>query len=314
MAKNVLILSAAAKVILLQSFQSVLRPLGRKVYSGDIDKNCASACFSDGHIVLPPTNQEEFIDFLLDRCAELGIYLIIPTRDGELEVLSKHMDKFFQIGTLVLCPSPHALEKVQNKREFNKELSKIGLRGIPEFETYDKSNLPLFLRPIVGAGGNGILKVDNWEDLPKNIDQAATMVTPFIAKPEYTIDLLMDIKGEKALCAIPRERNKISAGESRITTTRDIHELSKNALKIGEHFGLVGHNTLQAFYCGHEEPYFIEVNPRFGGASNCSIVAGLDSPTRIIKMLDNDPSAYSEFNIKYGVQMHRYSQDLFFNV
>lgn len=47
----------------------------------------------------------------------------------------------------------------------------------------------------------------------------------------------------------------------------------------------VGHVTVLAFYSPDNYLNLIEVNPRFGGASNLSIVAGLDSPHRLIAIL-----------------------------
>ena len=55
---------------------------------------------------------------------------------------------------------------------------------------------------------------------------------------------------------------------------------------------------------------FIEINPRFGGASNLSIQAGLASPERILQMArGQDVEAARPRAIAYGLTMLRYSQD-----
>jgi carbamoyl-phosphate synthase large subunit len=68
--------------------------------------------------------------------------------------------------------------------------------------------------------------------------------------------------------------------------------------------------TIQAFYVDGRS-YLIEVNPRFGGASNLSIVAGLDSPRKLIASLCGDDATMTRVNpIQYGLKMLRYSKDL----
>ncbi len=68
---------------------------------------------------------------------------------------------------------------------------------------------------------------------------------------------------------------------------------------------------VQAFWDGQGEPLFIEVNARFGGASNLSIQAGLASPERLVMMLAGDAVvARKPRPVRYGLTMLRYSQDL----
>jgi carbamoyl-phosphate synthase large subunit len=81
------------------------------------------------------------------------------------------------------------------------------------------------------------------------------------------------------------------------------------ALDLCARLGCIGHNVVQAFYRRETGPLLIEVNPRFGGASNLSIRAGLDSPSRIIALLAGEKPRNPR-PIRFGLTMLRYSEDM----
>ena len=73
-----------------------------------------------------------------------------------------------------------------------------------------------------------------------------------------------------------------------------------------------GHVVLQAFLKDGGVPSFIEANLRFGGASNLSIVAGLDSPRRFVQCVYGNAAAAAEpREIRNGLYILRYSTDIF---
>ena len=311
---NIIILSAAAKIPLIEAFKEAAANINAKVFTADLSAECTASYFGDGHFIVPRSDNDTFIGAIIKICVDNEIGLIIPTRDGELPILAHSLPQFKENGIFIHCPSPQTLANCQNKREFNTTISQIELKGIPELDAKGDFEYPVFIRPVSGAGGRGAYKVYDKASFPRDFDTSATMLTPFIDAQEYSIDLLMDLQGESALAAIARERNYIQAGEAKITTTRDLPELCAAAMRLGEHLGLVGHNVVQAFYENGEEPIFIEVNPRFGGASNCAIKAGLESPLRIIEMLQSPNQPHRPFILKYDTQMHRYSKDMFIDV
>ena len=111
------------------------------------------------------------------------------------------------------------------------------------------------------------------------------------------------------LQAVARRRLQVQDGEATKSRTQDVPALTDQALKLCAALGLVGHNVVQAF---HDDAgtRFIEINPRFGGASNLSIQAGLASPERILQMArGQDVEAARPRAIAYGLTMLRYSQD-----
>lgn len=303
---KVLILSAAAKVLLVQAFQAAAQPACVQVIAADIAPDNAALFAADHAVILPRTDHPGFEDALAEVCSRHDIGLVVPTRDGELAALSAARRRFADRGILVLAPPPEALAVCSDKRRFTQFCHDLGLATPRTFAPGEPPDrFPVFVRPVVGAGGQGARRIDSLADLPVG---DAYLVQTFDEAPEFTIDVLMDLAGAP-LQAVARRRLQVRDGEATKSRTEDIPALTEQALKLCAALGLVGHNVVQAF---HDEAgaRFIEINPRFGGASNLSIQAGLASPERILQMARGETEqAARPRPITYGLTMLRYAQD-----
>lgn len=311
---NVLITSSAAKVPLIQAFRKALQS-GGKVFSADITADCASAHFSDGHFTVLPAQSDGSIEQLIHICSEYEVGLIVPTRDGELPVLAAARERFYAAGVYVHVAATETLDICLDKRRFGQVLSGRGFPAIPVLDvTAGGTEYPVFIRPVSGAAGRGARRVNHSDDLAVPLASGDYLVHPLIAAPEFSIDLLMDLDGKRAIDAVCRERIQVVAGESKISRVVDLPELVALIMRLGESLALVGHNTVQAFLDPQRGPLIIEVNARFGGASSLSIEAGLDSPRRILQMLRGDEGAAGRRKIAVGATMFRYAQDIIIGV
>lgn len=305
---NVLISSAAAKVLLVKAFQTAVRAAGGRVLTMDTQAICAAGQFSDQHLVVGRIDAPQAFDEIAAICAKHCIRLIVPTRDGELPQFSLWREAFRKRGVEVLVCPPAVLALCQDKRAFGRVIAQAGLQAVPEFDASAIPEWPVFVRPVVGAGGRGARRVDRREDLPEDV--GTYLVHPLVKAKEYSIDLLMDLEGQP-LQAVVRERQCVVSGESKVTTVVRHEAIEAASLKLGAALRLVGHNVVQAFDDPHRGILFIEVNPRFGGASNCSIVAGLASPERILGLIAGDAQVRQRRPIRNGLTMLRYSEDVF---
>ena len=260
---NVLISSAAAKVLLVKAFQAAMSSSGGRVLTMDTQAACAAGQFSDRHLVVRRIDAAGAFDEIAAICAKYDIRLIVPTRDGELPQFSEWRDALRKRGVEVLVCPRAALALCLDKREFGRAIARAGLQGIPEFGADAIPEWPVFVRPVVGSGGRGARRVDRREDLPPDVD--AYLVHPLVKAKEYSIDLLMDLEGQP-LQAVVRERQRVVSGESKVTTVVRHEAIEASTLKLGAALGLVGHNVVQAFDDPLRGILFIEVNPRFGGA------------------------------------------------
>lgn len=305
---NVLILSVAAKVLLVQAFQSAVAPYGGRVLAADLDRESAGLHFADGVVSLPGVDAAGFAGALLKVCKDEGVSLVVPTRDGDLAELSRLKDRFRAEGVEVFVPGPEALADCADKRRFVAACARLGLKTPRTWGTDERPDaFPVYVRPVRGAAGRGGRRIEAQDWKPQGEDM---LVQAFCPLPEYSIDVLMDLYGAP-LQAVARRRLQVRAGEAVKSRVEVAAVLTESALRLCAGLGLVAHNVVQAFWDGQGEPLFIEVNPRFGGASNLSIQAGLASPERLVMLVaGKGEAARNPRPIRYGLTMLRYSQDV----
>lgn len=309
----VLITSAAAKVLLVRAFQAALRDFGGRVIAADITADNAALFEADASLILPRSDDALFAEILERAVKAHRIDLIVPTRDGEIATLASLKERFAKINATILAPSPKTLAIVQDKRRFNSFCLANGF-PVPRVFAPDEppGRFPVFVRPATGSGGRGVGLIENLADWTAlGSARGDLVIQELIEAPEYTIDVLMDLEG-RPVDAVTRRRLIIEGGEAKKSRVELAPALRRTTLALAEALGLIGHNVVQAFVLPNGEPRFIEINPRFGGASNLSIAAGLDLPRRIIELLmGHKDAAWRTHPIRIGLTMLRYSEDRF---
>lgn len=306
---NVLILSAAAKVLLVRAFAEAAHARGGRVFAADLAADNAALFEADHAVLLPRSDAPGYRDALVRCCADRGIRVVVPTRDGELSVLADARADLAAVGATAVVSDRSALDLCQDKRRFAAACVEQGLSTPRTYAVGEApERFPVFVRPVRGAGGKGARRIDSAAELPSGED---LLVQDLETAPEYTIDVLMDLAGQP-LQAVARERLLVRDGEAVKSRVVDAPDLTDPALRLCAGLGLVGHNVVQAFRAPGSAPRFIEVNPRFGGASNLSIRAGLASPERLLQIVEGShQAAAAQRPIAYGLTMLRYAEDRF---
>jgi len=303
---NILITSCSKKVLLIKSFKTYLNNNGGLVYATDININSPALYFADDYFLCPRSDNPKFIDFLIKNCKKYNIGLIIPTSDRELKLFSINKNKFEDINCKVMICSQEAVDICQNKKKF---IEFCLLNNIPVPKTYNNKEsiklFPIFLKPITGSAGKGVKKINTQRDL-KDINLNDNIIQEYIDWKEYTIDYLSDFDGNYINC-IPRERINVINGESCVSKIKNDNKIKDLCKILGNKLKLVGHNTIQCFSNG-DKIKFIEINPRFGGAGNLGINAGLESPKILVDLMCNNNFNISE--TKNNLLMLRYSSDI----
>src|SRR4029077_7605168 len=159
---NVLILSAAAKVLLVEAFRDAVADRGGRVFAADIAPDSAALYIADRGLILPRSQAPEFIPDLKRVCREHRIGLVVPTRDAELAVLAPWRVEFAAAGTTILVAAPKTIALCQDKQRF---AGFCEAESFPIARTYGPDELParfpIFVRPTTGAGGIGARRIDD---------------------------------------------------------------------------------------------------------------------------------------------------------
>lgn len=309
---NILITSASRKVSLVRNFKKALNG-SAKVIAADINPESPALYFADDYVIVPRSDDPNFMNFILDFCKNNEIKLIIPTRDEELILFSKNRELFNEIGVKLMVSDVGAIEICQDKEKFI-EFCKDNDFGIPKtyngIASVSDEDFPLFLKPVVGKSGADTFKIDSMDELKKVLGKGSDfIIQECVEAPEYTIDLFADFNG-RVISAVPRQRVSVWGGESLVTKTVKNEDIIKATVDLSEKLKLKGHNTIQCFL-DDGAIKFIEINPRFGGAASISFKAGANSAEFLIKLLNDEKLESKIGDFKDNLVSLRFVEDYF---
>jgi carbamoyl-phosphate synthase large subunit len=308
---HVLVTSVAAKVQLIESLVQACRDYGVRLFATDISSDSPALYFADDYQLLPQISDDNYLDALFQFCSDQQIGYIIPTRDQDLLFFAEHRNQLTQQGIGLLMSDSDTITTCSNKHQFHAACVAMGLPILPQLSP-DKLHYPCVAKQAYSSAGTGVHLLSSKAALAQLLaeyPEEAFLFEPYVPYDEYTIDAFYAGNGT-CIQAVARQRMIVVGGESKVSLVIDNPELVALAHRLSSAFDFSGHVTIQAFYVDGRS-YLIEVNPRFGGASNLSIVAGLDSPRKLIASLCGDDATMTRVNpIQYGLKMLRYSKDL----
>ncbi len=314
---NILITSVSRKVWLVKAFKDALDQEGvnGKVVSIDMKPLSAGLYLGDKYYLVPPSSNADFIPTVLDICRTENVNLVIPSRDGELQVFAESRKEFAEYGVQVMVSDPEVIEVCNDKYRFYQFLQR---NDIPTPETYLPSqndfsffkSYPLLIKSRYGSGSEGTFKVKNKDELNYFTKYVSNpLIQEFIGGKEYTIDLFSDFNG-KVITVVPRERIEVVSGESYKGKTIECTKMIELAGQLAERLGTIGHITIQGMR-NNSTIKFIEVNPRFGGGAMLGIIAGANTPLLLIELILGKKLEPQIGQYKKNLVMLRYTTDLF---
>lgn len=314
---NLLILSSSNHVQLVNSFKNAYEQLNLKgnVFTADLNERCASRIASKKHFIIPRSDSEAYLPTLERLIKEKDLNIILSARDEEIEFLSKNKAFFDKFGCFLLISDEKSVGLCRDKYKLAQFFSKNDIPYPKTFlyeELRDQNDLkyPIICKPRFGKGGIGIFLAKTIVSIENQIDNFDEyMFQEYIKGTEYTIDVLSDFES-KVLSVIPRKRVSIKGGESIVSITEKNDQLIDLGKKISEEIGFIGHINIQCIL-KQNIPYFIEINPRFGGASNLAFEAGMKSPFNIMRLIKGEKIDPFIGDFKENLTMLRYTQDFF---
>ncbi len=312
---NVLITSAARKVLLVRAFAEALRRCGSgAVIAADISPLAAALYAADRARLVRRSDDPSFVDELLGICADERVGLVVPTRDEELPILARARDRFEAAGTTVLVSTADAVDTCRDKAHFVAAVSDAGLDAPVIYDEGTAVRYPAFVKPKLGKGGRGATRVDDAGQLDEALAAIRALgddplIQAFVEAPEFTVDVFIDFEGRPISC-VPRERVAVVGGESVVGRTVRDQELAAASVRLCSAIGLVGHLTVQAFRT-RDGVSFIEINPRYGGAANLGFEAGAFTPEYAVRAARGERLDPRLDDYEAGLVMLRHSADLF---
>lgn len=317
---NVLVSSAGRRVALVNAFRTSLGRLGLEgeVQAADMSPLSSAMESADKKHRVPRCTSDEFIPRVLEICERESIRLVIPTIDTELPAYANSLDLFSASGVTVAISSPESIEIGTDKRRTSEWLVDSGFPTVRQIdattvlENPREWGFPCIAKPVSGSASIGVASVESLDELRRVANGRDYVVQEIAPGHEYTLDVLVTSSGD-AVCAVPRRRLEVRAGEvSKGMTVR--HEgLEDLGIAICEQLpGAFGVITVQIFLEESSgEMRVIEVNPRFGGGFPLAYEAGADYPRWLMEDVLNQPSTVNRFGWRDNLVMLRYDDAVY---
>lgn len=317
---NVLVSSAGRRVGLINIFRTSLSRLGvnGEVQAADMSLLSSAMESADKKHLIPRCTSSEFIPRMLEICRSEAIRLVVPTIDPELGVWAVNRERFEASGVAVAISSAATVRIARNKRRTHQWLVD---NGFPTVRQADAATLlagssgwqfPCIAKPARGSASVGVLSIGSPEELRRLVDTEEYVVQELAPGREYTLDVLVSRAGS-AVCAVPRKRLEVRAGEVSKGVTVRHAGIEDLGLAICDRLpGAYGVITVQIFLEeASGEMRVIEINPRFGGGFPLAYEAGADYPRWMIEELLEMRPAASQHGWRGGLVMLRFDDAVY---
>ena len=220
-------------------------------------------------------NDPGFMDELNQIIDENNIDILIPAYDDVILFLAQREDELHcklatsKYETCDIARSKKKTYEILANEEFTPKMYDI--------DEITESDLPLFAKPDIGQGSQGIAKLDTMGDVDKIRDVADEyVITELLPGEEYTIDCFTNSKGELLVTSM-RQRRRIRTGISvnsiTFETPDEVHEIAE---KINEKFDFDGVWFFQVKEDINGKFKILEMAPRVAGSMSTSRVRGFN--------------------------------------
>lgn len=217
---------------------------------------------------------EEIIEFN-QIISEYGFDFIYPAMDGVLTVFSKYRE---HLTPTVIAPDYETTEITRSKRKSYEIFE--GFIPVPKvFDTLDDiTKYPVFIKPDVGQGSVGAMKINTEEELERLKCQGDDrLMLELLPGEEYTIDCFTNGEGELVYCR-GRVRKRIKNGISVSAVFCDEPEFGQIANIINSKLNQKGGWFFQLKRAENGELKLLEIASRIAGTSAIQRNIGVNLP------------------------------------
>ena len=180
------------------------------------------------------------------------------------------------------------MERCKDKMQTFNYLSKKFDLPFTTIDYKKTSRFPLIAKPRYGKGSKGIVKIDNEKELKyvqTKRDKDNLIFQEYLPGTEYTIDVLSDLDCEPII-AVPRIRLETKAGISTMGKIVKDENISDTCKSIAKCLKIRGPCCIQMKESKEGILKIVEVNPRMGGGTFFTTLAGANFPAMILDMVN----------------------------
>jgi carbamoyl-phosphate synthase large subunit len=255
-----------------------------------IYEDSAALLFSDVHERAPLTNDPLYFNWLVNIIGKYSIQYLIPGIECDMLAWNRNRELLLKTGVKLVLNRFELIELCEDKWKFynyiNREYPEI---AIPTFLSIDeiKFEVPIILKPRVGFGSKGIIRLNNKIELEAHRSKIGKelMIQPIIGddENEFTVSAFFD-NHSNLIDYLPLKRKLSTDGFTQIaevvdTSFEDI--LTKLALLLKP----IGPTNFQFRLDGNNFK-ILEINPRISSATSIRAKLGFNESLMIIDYLN----------------------------
>ena len=274
--------SAPAAINTIKSLKMVKYPV--RIVSSDTNPISAGFYMSDAHELLPEIESKSYLSRLFEIITKHKISILMPSSGYDIYHYSKYKKKLLKLGALPVVSDVTTMEICRDKMQTYHHLSKKFDLPLTTLDSKKLEGFPLIAKPRYGKGSKGIVKIENPLDLRYiQSKQNGFIFQEYLPGTEYTIDVLSDLNGEP-LIAVPRIRVQTKAGISTVGKIIKDENISETCKSIAKYLKIKGPCCIQMKESSEGTLKLVEVNPRLGGGTIFTALAGANFPAMILDM------------------------------
>lgn len=271
----------------LKNIENPLRLIGTTIYEDSVAQG-----FCDIFEKAPPTNDENYINWLIAVIEKYKVDLIIPGIEADLYKWADHKSEIESHGAIVLMNSPSLIQLCRDKWQFYQELNKINSPYLipssldTDFDRIvEDFGLPFLLKPKRGFASKGIIKVTCKEifDLHKEQIGEVLLVQKLIGNDdaEYTTSAFCDGKGSY-FASMTLKRKLSKDGYTDRAETCEIEGIDVVLNHFCEFFKPIGPTNFQ-FRMHRGVLMLLEINPRISSSTSIRTAFGYNESSMVIE-------------------------------
>jgi carbamoyl-phosphate synthase large subunit len=275
--------SAPAGINTIKSLKMVKYPV--KIVASDSNPISAGFFMSDAHEVLPEIDSKLYITRLFEIVEKHKIKILMPSSGYDIYQYSENKEKLLKLGALPVVSDKKTMERCRDKMQTFSYLSKKFDLPFTTLDYKRTIRFPIIAKPRYGKGSKGIVKIDNEKELKYvQIKKDNLIFQEYLPGTEYTIDVLSDLECEPII-AVPRIRLETKAGISTMGKIVKDENISDTCKSIAKYLKIRGPCCIQMKESKEGVLKIVEVNPRLGGGTFFTTLAGANFPAMILDMV-----------------------------
>jgi carbamoyl-phosphate synthase large subunit len=257
-----------------------------KIVATDSSSLSAGFFMSDINEVIPEADNASFLDRLFEIVMANHVDILMPSSGFDIYPYSENLAALADLGAKAIVSDRDSLEICRDKILTFRTLCNKFILPFTTAEPNKVREFPVIAKPRFGKGSRDIIRIDDESDLRYVSSKFEDMIfQEFLPGREYTIDVLSDLD-KRGLIAVPRIRIQTKGGIS--TKGRIIldPEIESTCRQMAECVGIRGPCCIQMKESTDGILKLVEINPRMGGGTIFSTLAGANFPKMLVDMVE----------------------------